>query len=71
MLAQFAAPRSDAIRQDANTNGMAFATVVCGTLLHSAAADAAAQEGGERGLLASDLFPHLRRMANPVEGECA
>ena len=34
-----------------------------GALLHSLAGDAAAQEG-ERGLLPSDLFPHLRRLAN-------
>lgn len=35
-----------------------------GTLLHAAAGDAAA-EHGERGLLPSDLFPALRRLANP------
>lgn len=35
-----------------------------GVCLHAAAADAAAAEG-ERGLLASDLFPHLRRLVNP------
>ena len=39
---------------------------VCGALLHATAGDAAAREGGERGLLPSDLFPHLRRLANPV-----
>lgn len=33
--------------------------------LHAAAADAAAQADGERGLLASDLFSHLRRLLNP------
>lgn len=43
----------------------AFDAACAGTLLHSAAADAAARDGGERGLLASDLFPHLRRLANP------
>ncbi len=43
-----------------------FATVACGALLHSAAADVAAREGGERGLLASDLFAPLRRLANSV-----
>ena len=32
-----------------------------------AAGDAAARIGGERGLLPSDLFPHLRRLANPEE----
>ena len=42
-----------------------FQAAVAGALLHSAAADAAARIGGERGLLPSDLFPHLRRMANP------
>ncbi len=35
-----------------------------GTLLHALAADDAAAEGGERGLLATDLLPHLRRRAN-------
>lgn len=35
-----------------------------GACLHAAAADRAAH-GGERGLLASDLMPHLRRLANP------
>lgn len=43
-----------------------FQAAVAGALLHSAAADAAARIGGERGLLPSDLFPHLRRMANPA-----
>lgn len=37
----------------------------CGALLHSVAGDAAAREGGERGLLPSDLMPWLRRCANP------
>lgn len=43
-----------------------FDAAVCGALLHAAAGDAAAGEGGERGLQPSDLFPHLRRLANPV-----
>lgn len=34
-----------------------------GVCLHGAAGDAAAIEG-ERGLLASDLYPHIRRLAN-------
>ncbi len=43
----------------------AFDAAVCGALLHGAAGDAAAREGGgERGLLASDLFAQLRRLAN-------
>ncbi len=43
----------------------AYRAAVAGALLHAAAGDAAARVGGERGLLPSDLFPHLRRMANP------
>ena len=35
-----------------------------GALLHSLAGDAAAAEGGPRGLLPSDLLPWLRRLAN-------
>jgi len=35
-----------------------------GVSLHAAAADKAAQ-AGERGLLATDLLPHLRRLVNP------
>ncbi len=46
--------------------GSCFDAAVCGALLHAAAGDAAARDGGERGLLASDLFPHLRRLANPT-----
>ena len=43
----------------------AFDAAVCGALLHALAGDAAASDGGERGMLASDLFAHLRRLANP------
>lgn len=42
----------------------AFEAASAGALLHSLAGDAAAEEG-ERGLLPSDLFPHLRRLVNP------
>src|SRR4249919_1114714 len=42
-----------------------FEAAVFGALLHGAAGDAAARIDGERGLLPSDLFPHLRRMVNP------
>jgi len=37
-----------------------------GVCVHAAAADAAAKAAGERGLLASDLFPQLRCLVNPV-----
>lgn len=37
-----------------------------GVCLHGAAGDAAALDG-ERGMLASDLYPHLRRLANPLQ----
>lgn len=42
---------------------------VCGTLLHACAGDQAARDG-QRGLLALDLMPQLRHLANPtpVEG---
>ena len=43
----------------------AFDAASIGALLHAAAGDAAANDGGERGLLPSDLFAHLRRLANP------
>ena len=43
----------------------AFDAASAGALLHSAAADAAAAERGERGLLASDLLLWLQRLANP------
>jgi len=36
-----------------------------GVLIHALAADAAAEAGGERGLLASDLASYARRLANP------
>jgi len=42
-----------------------FDAAVCGALLHGMAGDAAAHAGGERGLLASDLFAQLHRLANP------
>lgn len=43
----------------------AFDAACAGALLHSLAGDAAAGEGGQRGLLPSDLLPWLRRLANP------
>lgn len=36
-----------------------------GVSLHGAAGDAAADDGGERGLIATDLLPHVRMLANP------
>jgi NAD(P)H-hydrate epimerase len=43
----------------------AFDAASCGALLHAAAGDAAAGEGGERGLLPSDLMRWLRQLSNP------
>ena len=43
----------------------AFDAASAGALLHAAAGDAAAHEGGERGLLPSDLMPWLRHFVNP------
>ena len=43
----------------------AFEAACCGALLHGAAGDVAARDGGERGLLPSDLFAPLRLLANP------
>jgi NAD(P)H-hydrate epimerase len=37
---------------------------LCGVCVHAGAADLAAA-GGERGMLATDLFPHIRRLVNP------
>lgn len=42
----------------------AFEAAKIGVYLHAAAGDAAAKEGGERGLLASDLMPEIRRLIN-------
>ncbi|HZV37393.1 MAG TPA: NAD(P)H-hydrate dehydratase, partial [Pseudoxanthomonas sp.] len=42
----------------------AFDAASAGALLHSSAGDAAAADG-ERGLLPSDLMPHLRKLSNP------
>ena len=37
----------------------------CGVCLHAAAADVAVAEGGERGLLGTDVIAQLRRLVNP------
>lgn len=42
----------------------AFDAACIGALLHAVAGDDAARRGGERGLLPSDLFAHLRLRAN-------
>ena len=42
-----------------------FDAARCGALLHAHAGDLAARDGGERGLLPSDLLACLRRAANP------
>jgi NAD(P)H-hydrate epimerase len=43
----------------------AFDAAACGALLHAMAGDAAARDG-MRGMLPSDLLPHLRACANPA-----
>lgn len=43
----------------------AFDAACCGALLHALAGDAVAAAGGQRGMIASDLFAHLRTLANP------
>lgn len=40
-------------------------TAALGVCLHAAAGDAAAKAAGERGMLAMDLMPWVRRLANP------
>ncbi len=42
-----------------------FAAAKTGVYLHGRAGDQAAQTGGERGLLATDLLPFLRQLVNP------
>ena len=44
----------------------AFDAASAGALIHALAGDSAASEGGQRGLLASDLMPWLRHFANPL-----
>lgn len=41
------------------------AAAKAGVLVHAMAGDLAAAAGGERGLIATDLFPHLRACVNP------
>ena len=42
-----------------------FTAASLGVYLHASAGDLAAHDGGERGLLAGDLLPLLRRLVNP------
>ncbi len=37
----------------------------CAVVIHGEAADLAREQGGERGMLATDLFPHIRQLVNP------
>ncbi|MBK8897851.1 MAG: NAD(P)H-hydrate dehydratase [Candidatus Competibacteraceae bacterium] len=48
-----------------------FVAARAGVYLHGRAGDLAAQSGGERGLLATDLLPFLRRLVNPTTTENA
>lgn len=43
-----------------------FAAAKAGVYLHGLAGDLAAQAGGERGLMATDLLPFLRQAVNPL-----
>lgn len=43
---------------------VSFDAAACGALLHAVAGDRAARDGGERGLLPSDLFAHVRALVN-------
>lgn len=47
-----------------------FDAATCGALMHACAGDDAARDG-ERGLLASDLFSALRKLANPGDSVTA
>jgi len=48
----------------AQTNQLS-ASAIAAVYIHAAAADLAATEHGERGLLATDLFPYVRQLVNP------
>jgi NAD(P)H-hydrate epimerase len=63
LAAQYAAGGL-AVRSGAATDGMG-AVVRAAVLMHALAGDAAAADG-ERGTMAGDLLPHLRRWANPT-----
>ncbi len=46
--------------------GLTLANAACaGVWLHSTAADLSAADNGQRGMLASDLFPYLKTLINP------
>lgn len=47
------------------SQGLSLEEASCvGVWIHSTAADLSAQQEGERGLLASDLFPYIRKLVN-------
>lgn len=46
--------------------GFSREVIETGVVVHALAGDDAAAEGGERGLIASDLLPHIRRRVNPI-----
>ena len=40
-------------------------SLCCGVCIHGEAADLAMEEGGQRGMLATDLFEFIRQLVNP------
>ncbi|MDD9957690.1 MAG: NAD(P)H-hydrate dehydratase [Gammaproteobacteria bacterium] len=38
----------------------------CAVCIHGEAADLALENGGERGMIATDLFPYIRQLVNPI-----
>ncbi len=47
----------------------ASVTARLGAWLHAGAGDRAAQRDGERGMLATDLLPHMRHRLNRLAGQ--
>ncbi|MDP6416525.1 MAG: NAD(P)H-hydrate dehydratase, partial [Gammaproteobacteria bacterium] len=41
-------------------------SLCCGVCIHGEAADLAMESGGQRGMVATDLFPFVRQLVNPA-----